>query len=339
MNYLGLIRKYPSNRPLTDAERRNQLRQKVRLNVEPHYQLCVIKMNSTYIESVDKWFAWKGLISWVMLVVIVMFGGLWFGLLSISLARDEKFRGEGDDFSILIGAAGIILPVMAGAIWMLCKDSFAYTHYPMRFDRKNRMVHIFRTNGTVLSSPWDDIFFTLGHLAPESSWEVRGHIINQDGDTVRETFALSYFGSLPNLNKAPEAPNCSSEDFVRAHWEFIRRFMEDGPEAILKQVQFCMPVDGRKESVRVGFARVFANFAGAPAFLYWAMYPFCFLVGLGRVFAMRTSKVPRWPSEIESACVVEQNDPYAIMGARDGERMAVFKEAALEAGICFVPHP
>lgn len=329
MNYLGLIGKYPSNRPLTDAERLNQLRQKVRLNVEPRYQLCVIKMNSTYLESVDKWFAWKGLISWFTIVVIVMFGGLWFGLLSISLSRDDGFRGDGDDFSLLVGVAGIIFPVIAFAIWMLCRESFAYTHYPMRFDRKNRMVHVFRTDGTVLSWPWDDIFFTLGHLAPEDSWEIRGHVLDKNREIVCETFALSYVGSIPTLNTAFDASKCSSEDYVRAHWEFIRRFMEEGPEAIVKQVQFCMPVDGRKESVRVGFERVFANFAGAPAFLYWAMYPFCFLVGLGRVFAMRTSKVPLWPSEIESACAVEQNDPYAIMGARDGECMAVFNETAL----------
>jgi hypothetical protein len=32
-------------------------------------------------------------------------------------------------------------------------------------------------------------------------------------------------------------------DFVRAHWEFVRRYMEDGPEAVSSLVKFCMPIE------------------------------------------------------------------------------------------------
>lgn len=52
--YAGLIRKYPCNRPLTELERAHQLKQKIRLPLHPHYQLSVIAMNSTCLESVDK---------------------------------------------------------------------------------------------------------------------------------------------------------------------------------------------------------------------------------------------------------------------------------------------
>jgi hypothetical protein len=40
----------------------------------------------------------------------------------------------------------------------------------------------------------------------------------------------------------------------------------------------------------------------SPAFL---------LFSLGRVIAMWTSQIPKWPQEVEDACTVEPNDPYA----------------------------
>jgi hypothetical protein len=61
---------------------------------------------------------------------------------------------------------GLLFGLLALAlIWLLRKESFAYTHYPMRFNRKTRTVHVFRPNGTVLSVPWDQLYFTLGHMA------------------------------------------------------------------------------------------------------------------------------------------------------------------------------
>ena len=63
MEYSGLIEKYKVDRSLSDEERALRLLQDVRLAVEPHYQLSVIRMNSTFLESVDKWFAWRGMIT------------------------------------------------------------------------------------------------------------------------------------------------------------------------------------------------------------------------------------------------------------------------------------
>jgi hypothetical protein len=339
MEYSGLIAKYRTSRPLTEQERAHRLMQNHRLNVEPHYQLSVIRMNSTYLESVDKWFAWKGIISLFAIVVLVMF--VW-GLGSISLewllqAFEVKPPSDDPGFLFANGVAMAIVVSCIGwsAVWLLRKESFAFTHYPIRFNRKTRMVHLFRTNGTVLSVPWDKVFFTLGHMAQWDEWEVRGHVLEPDDVTVQETFALSYVGSLSALDVNPERTQFSDHDFVRAHWEFIRRYMEDGPQAVSSQVQFCMPVDGRRESIRVGVERIFANIAGAPFLIYWLLFPLCLVVGLFRLIAMRTSKVPQWPKEVDATCVVEPNDPYAIEGTANGDRAAVFPEAAAAAGVGF----
>ena len=223
----------------------------------------------------------------------------------------------------------------SAATWLLRKESFAYTHYPMRFNRKDRMVHVFRPNGTVLSVPWNKIYFTLGHLPQWNEWEVRGHVMAPDKITVLETFALSYVGSLSAADVKPGNTNFSQQDYVRGHWEFIRRYMEDGPQAVSGQVQFCMPVAERHESFMVGVERVFANVAGANFVLYWILFPLCLVVSLCRFIAMRTSKIPQWPQDIEASSAIEDGDPYAIEGDAAGERVAIFPESARIAGVAF----
>ena len=60
MDYTGYTRKFPNNRPLNAFEREHRLLQKKRLDVVPLAQLCVVKMNSNGLVSVDRWFAARG---------------------------------------------------------------------------------------------------------------------------------------------------------------------------------------------------------------------------------------------------------------------------------------
>jgi len=341
MEFMGLIGKYPTNRALTEQELAHQLKQNDRLELTPRYQLSVIKMNSTFLETVDKWYGWKGAataIASAILVAIVASLG-WLGA-ELVLEGLGVIESELDPDSAMINGFGMLAMVFLFVVllvWILKKESFAFTHYPVRYNRKSRIVHFFRTDGTILSYPWDKLFFTLGYIPISNLWEVRAHVLDADKMKVRETFALSYSGMLDARDVAPNAAGSSSVDFVRAHWEFIRRYMEDGPEEVSKQVQFCMPIDQRRESVRLSFERIFANFASAPALIYLAMFPFCFIISLFRLFAIHTSKIPVWSAEVEDNCIVEPNDPYAIEGAVDGERVAVYPESAHAAGVRFCP--
>ena len=47
--------------------------------------------------------------------------------------------------------------------------------------------------------------------------------------------------------------------------------MEEGPDAVIGQVQFCMPIADKKETIGNGFERVCANIASAPAMVYWML--------------------------------------------------------------------
>ncbi|XLZ68630.1 hypothetical protein ABT364_19050 [Massilia sp. SR12] len=42
----------------------------------------------------------------------------------------------------------------------------------------------------------------------------------------------------------------------------------------------------------------------------WITKPFYFFVSFARVFAMRTSKIPRWPEWVEQECWITKKDPY-----------------------------
>jgi hypothetical protein len=339
MDIAGLLGKYLANRPLNEKDFTYQLKQKVRLNVEPLNQLSTIKMNSTYLESVDKWYATKGELTAYSILIFIILVGL-ASLLSVGWLMQAAEIYPGPETTSLLAnglAMGAVGLLMAWCIaWVLRKESFAYTHYPMRFNRRTRMVYVFRPNGTVLSVPWDDIFFTVAPLPPSRVWEIHGNVLDEDKVTIKEIFALGYTDILDEEDTRPGCTHFSSRDFVRAHWEFIRRYMEEGPQEVTKQVKFCMPIAEKRESYKVGFERMFANIAALPAIFYWLFFPFLFIASMFRVFAIQTSKVPQWPKEVEADCLIDQDDPYAIEGDETGERVAVFPAAAEAAGVRFV---
>jgi hypothetical protein len=315
VEYSGLVQKYPINRPLTDEERELQLKQKQRLDVEPHYGLGVIKMNSTYLELADKYYGFRGwltfgmlLISGICLFFIVLFThGFFF----------EDLRTPSKQVEIEVWLSlWLFMTVSLGgllwvAIWGLRKESFWLTHLPIRLNRKTRMIHLFRPKrgGGILSVPWDDVFFTIGLGQTMGYMDVRGHILESDRATVRESFAIS----MPWGRKS---------DLVRM-WEFMRRYMEDGPEQIKQYVMICLPIADRKESWFFGYQRLMLIDSGLiTAFVL--LQPLWLLCSLGRIFANWTSAIPQWPQEIEATCRIANDDAHVMDEGINGESRFTF---------------
>lgn len=334
MDNAGLIGKFKVNRPLTKLEKQYHLKQKQRLKLEPHYQMSVIKLNSTYLESVDKWYGDKGTITLIGLAGIIMLSI--FGISTIGLLL---LRGFGIDPSFPAGDNNlldafililILAPAIWGLIWFLKKESFSFTHYPIRFNRKSGQVYVFDTDGNVFFAPWNDLYFTLAQVdTVYKFWNVFGHILSADGSTVLKSFTLS-------VSKTGDTEGLS---LLRSHWEFIRRYMEDGPEITNQQVQFCLPISERRESFMFGVHRLLANNSGVSRvllpFILISMV-FDLITMAFRYFAIRTSKIPSGPALTEEDCRVDENDPYAIVGMPDGERKAVYPKAAALAGVDFI---
>ena len=220
-------------------------------------------------------------------------------------------------------------------IWILIRlvkiESFATTHYPIRFNRKSRRVHFFETNGNVSSASWDEIYFTLSEVDHvHKFWNILGHILDKDRATVLKTFALSFTGTGDREGMS----------LMRSHWEFVRRYMEDGPEEISGQVEYCLPISETRESFLFGLRRLLANNSGVSSLLLpfvLVSMVFDIITVPFRYFAIQTSKIPKWPENIENECHIEDDDPYAIVGLPDGERKAVYPGAAAKAGVKFFP--
>jgi hypothetical protein len=300
VDYYGLFQKYKLDRPLGEEERKLQLKQKEHLDVKPVYFCSTTELNSNYIEVVDKFYAAKGFAAIVALITIPMLlallwlaGTLFFAGGLFSADYDRNIGIYGGAFMALLDSS-----VLAFVLWVLLKEAFCYTHYPIRFNRKTRMVHVFRFDGTVLSVPWDTLFFTLGRgnrFLGIQTWDVRAHVLDVDETTVRDTFSL--------------AMASESQRIVRLYWEYVRRYMEEGPQAVLSLTPVYLPISKRRETWRFGLMRLALD--GPWIVVLVTMLPFHFLVSLGRWFAMRTSKIPVWPKEIDEVCCIELNDPYA----------------------------
>lgn len=333
MDFAGLIGKFRTGRPLTQQECEFHLKQKNRLDVIPHYHLSVIEMNSTYLEVVDKWYAERGTITGIMLTAILMLATLFSGMLYMALTWDPDIPGGDEDVFILVMIGVFSAPVLIAAGWALSKEMFAYTHYPIRFNRATRTVNVFRTDGTILSIPWDAIFFTMAPVDQlYKFWNILGHVLDEERLNIKESFALSITsdGSQEGI------------DTMRSHWEFVRRYMEEGPSSINSQVQFCMPINQRRETLRVATNRMLANSTGGSTWsLPLRLFSFLFnsMVIPFRYIAMHTSKIPRWPSDVETTSQIDDNDPYAIMGSKGGDRVSLFPAAAEAANVRFTGPP
>ena len=311
MDYYGLYPKYKINRPLNGEERKHQLYQSRQHELNNNKSLVsdgsVIKINSTYMEVVDKYYGQKGVASLFISLIFLMFS---YALISIIYFvfqwHDFLWNGVWAMIAFII----IIGPVIILSFFLLKTEWFAWTHYPIRFNRKEQLVHVHRLNGTVFTVSWEQVFFTTGlshPKGPTKAWYISGHVLADDGVTVKETFCLP-------------ASHLVREELFR-HWEFIRRYMEEGPEAVVDAVDICMPVDGRREGYRFGLLRLLMNFSGSTIFLFPLTFPVCLVLSISRYIAMQTSKIPTWPPEVEALCRIDPDDPVNLSTATNSEHL------------------
>lgn len=305
MDFTGMMLGYKKNRSLTDEERTLQLKQKQRLNIEPNYDLCTIQLNGIFLESVDRYYAWKGVLFTFMTTVLT---GLLVGcsVVMYIIANRVGTESSGDKIGDVIFISIFVLaftPVFVLFVWTALKESFTYTHFPIRLNRKNRKVYVFRPgrpSKPILVADWDKLFFTLGRCNRGAAdiaqlWDIRAHVVAADGITVLDTFAFSPF-------------TVRQED-LRSHWEFLRRYMEEGPQEAYSLVKVCLPIANQRESFRIAANRFYLNFKGGLG-LWFAFLPLWLLCMVGRWIAGLTCRCPVWPEDIERECQIDPDDPY-----------------------------
>ncbi|EPL9572509.1 DUF6708 domain-containing protein, partial [Providencia rettgeri] len=127
---------------------------------------------------------------------------------------------------------------------------------------------------------------------------ISGHVLADDGVTIVDTFCLpASHSNIPAL---------------KAHWEFVRRYMETGPEGLESRISFCLPIADKKESYGFSFFYLMTIYNGAPIVLLPFLAPLAFLFSIPRYIGILTSRRPVWPESIQALCPVDKDDPYRL---------------------------
>ncbi|WP_342595719.1 DUF6708 domain-containing protein [Salinicola lusitanus] len=301
MNFTGLGPykwKYKVDRKLTDEERLNYLDKGKKASEDICDELSVVRINGTYLELVDRWYADKG--HAVVYGVVGAVPAFAIALMSINAVPDVN----GVAATSLIAVAIFLMAVFCFAfLYLVHFEAFRKTHYPIRLNRKNRTVYAFLPEGNIVRASWDDLFVCKCRnyvpLMGREFYDIRAHVLDKDGVTVRETFALGY-------------PYFGDEERLSPLWEYIRSYMEDdkGVKKNYEATKLCMPVSERREGVYFGIVRGFGIAAFSPFIAQTLMSPIWAVIVWGRLIAMYTSRVPRWPQKVEAECKVDDNDPW-----------------------------
>jgi len=290
-----LAQRYRNNRPLTEYERRADVRQFDSSTLTP-IDMGIIAIDDDCLECVDRHFRYRG---WAGMWGVVILGLVLAFVLAIVYATLEihaEGRSVSQEMTITVGVLGVlILGLVAFTHWLLLgRDIFRHQYYPIRFDRREMKIHIF-TGGRdkAMSVPWKDVRFVIGRDKPVGpdegyTYDLRGLVLR--GDQVVHTFAVgSDSGPSPAI--------------TLAHWEMIRRFMEEGRSAL------PFPPLQLFTSVEPSFRNAFIiHVSSAGAGLMWIALPLTLPWALFRFLAMKLCRKPVWPASIASSTVHGPSD-------------------------------
>lgn len=312
--YTGWVLPFKHGTHVAGYERDRQLKQRERYKTSDNFA-NLIRFNSTFIEIVDRQFRQRGMV----LTVFALLGFL--GVLYSS----GQMRCEAPLFrTLLVKGCGETLRLSLRSLvrgplfcwkFILGKEFFTRTHYPIRFNRKTRIVHAYRDkrDGGIVSVPWDKAFFHIGQAVGEDTEflrDIRRHVVD-DNDKILDTFAVGHY--------------FDDEHKIRSVFEFIRRYMEEGPENVFEDPSakaakvaddLVVPLRRIDLSVTPSLRNCFNWVVVAmPERWFAARYvlmPLHAPLFLCRWLVFKTCETPKWPAEIEAESVIEPNDPYRL---------------------------
>ena len=314
----GWLTRYKLNRLLNKYELENRLELDEAITT-PSIDKGVTKLNGSFAEYVDRYFFWRGwaAMSCVVPAAICLYFALQMGLLIYTPIDGELPSGElffaGWIVTVLIG-----LLIIGLCVFAIKKDFFCYTHYPIRFNRKNRKVYIFQHNGPggVIDIDWEKSYWIVGKIRDgwHSSYDLRCHILDNDG-LIRHTFSVG--------------GESSYRAEILQHWEMIRRYMEESPAALpfppLHLYTCTEPTLWNCFLIQVGAVSGLDGLKSLPFLIFGSIWAFF------RWISQKTCRTPRWPAEVEAVCQIAEDDPYRLPEPRQtAERDGLTEEEFLQ---------
>jgi hypothetical protein len=305
--YAGLIAKYSTvGKPLPADSLQDQLEQKVENGVSLKPFASVVQLNSDYLELIDRWNYDRGLLTLFMLLSVCLCSiGCYFTVPDLfHLSMDQEVLAIG----IAIFAALISITTLIICLFGLSRESFTYTYYPTRFNRKLRKVYVIKPNKKLLVANWDDIVF-IRQYTGQGQYDLRGHILNEQG-VVTDAFCLPYV-----------ALSGYSSDMT-GHWEFVRRYMEGdtGVKEAYDATYKLFPISQHKETTAESIERVYVIANGYEDekmtvssniwFLLWLPVNIIWIIG--RRISILTSRTPHFPQWVQDECKIDPKDAYNL---------------------------
>ncbi|MBS8269163.1 hypothetical protein DYI26_10565 [Halomonas litopenaei] len=272
---------------------------KARATDEPYDAEFIYTRNDVFLETANAdEFCRRGFYT-------AMFGFLFGGLVPffvffLAIVLLDIFSGDYEFASfvlvalIVVGIAGLVyLVTHAHSAW----DCFTYRHAAIRFNRRTRQVHVFYTPklGGPRSYDWDDILATITPFDNGGYFVLNIMAATPDG--------TRYYDSFPVGGELVKHEECLG------WWEYIRRYMEEGPD----QVQEPGWYHTDRLSLKESFLRWFPlremkrDKARGHDIRYsqWRMVlmsPMLALFSLGHFVSILTSRKVAWSKEIREAC-------------------------------------
>ncbi|KPC54143.1 DUF6708 domain-containing protein [Amantichitinum ursilacus] len=282
-------------------------------------------VNSNYLEIIDQSHPQRSMLAMgaVITVVMVCFA-VWSCTYTVPAFLEVLSGRQGETFfwwqevapyiatPLLLGLTVFSVLAMRFAVPIAY---FRYTRYPIRLNRQTRTLYKFRSNkpGGVWAVPWDadNVMFCISY--PRRLWSRRAGAA-PDNLMVRSFDIRCYV--LDDQGKV-ERGFCIGEGFhsiaqAQENWAYYLRFMEDGPRTLRLPHFYWNPKE--RYSLSEMFAACRSGHHGSPGWRVLLEIIDIPMALLGLPFlalSLWTSREPRWPQEVEQACQVAADDPYA----------------------------
>jgi hypothetical protein len=284
---------------------RKYLDPKQPLNIEPAADRNVERITDCCLDAAPKmsFFLGKGRVggAWWM---------IWMGMMVIVLGAITSFM-DGNIKTGIPAFLGIVAICVTGfGLSLLFPIHIWKTHYPIRFSRKSRKVYCHWSGKTYIED-WDTIkayiqiktdFNAMG--APSQTPQINIEFHNDDGSVAEHSvIGLTGFGTGHTIDEQAEAT-----------WEYIRHYMEEGPEQLpepdlrtykplafkdLIKVHSPFPIIKNKEDP-AWFIDIFINF---PFYLLW--FPIAYPTEVIYYFLDKHVHMKPFPPEMDEPCRCE----------------------------------
>jgi len=283
-----------AGRTITDDEKLDLLPKQRNDYVEATDRGSLLQFNSTYTEYVDPRFFIRG-----SLASLGALGGVLFSLYCVFVINYYAFPSN--DYFVksvaIISTCIAFLFMLLFFLSVIKYDFFTYTAYPVRFNRKNRKIYVFRPpkEGGVQVFCWDEVNFYINRVKNHPHRHLIGHVM--DGDFIKFSFVVG----MAHVE----------DEVIKEIWEFIYRYMEEGPKKVNPKYILLTIKPSWLSHYRLSFLRF-----GLPvgAFLTGQII---LLPLIGPLIALRwlilkTCKTPTWPDWVKQECNTVENDPYNL---------------------------